>query len=91
MPRTIDIVLRGEIVEMAKPGQMVKFSGSLIVVPDVAQMNSVGDRSEVVREAGSRRSSQNFTNNMTELSRSLAVHSARTKVRSVYALWASKN
>ncbi len=55
MPRTIDIVLRGEIVEMAKPGQMVSFSGTLIVVPDVAQMNSVGDRSEVVREAGPRR------------------------------------
>lgn len=55
MPRTIDIVLRGEIVETAKPGQMVNFSGTLIVVPDVAQMNSVGDRSEVVREAGARR------------------------------------
>ena len=55
MPRTIDIVLRGEIVELAKPGQMVSFSGTLIVVPDVAQMNSVGDRSEVVREAGPRR------------------------------------
>jgi DNA replication licensing factor MCM6 len=55
MPRTIDIVLRGEIVEMAKPGQMVNFSGTLIVVPDVAQMNAVGDRSEVVREAGPRR------------------------------------
>jgi len=54
MPRTIDIVLRGEIVELAKPGQMVSFSGTLIVVPDVAQMNSVGDRSEVVREAGPR-------------------------------------
>ncbi len=55
MPRTIDIVLRGETVEAAKPGQMVNFSGTLIVVPDVAQMNSVGDRSEVVREAGARR------------------------------------
>jgi len=54
MPRTIDIVLRGEIVERAKPGEMVDFCGTLIVVPDVAQMGSVGDRSEVVREAGSR-------------------------------------
>ncbi len=55
MPRTIDIILRGEVVEMAKPGQTVVFTGTLIVVPDVAQMNSVGDRSEVVREAGPRR------------------------------------
>jgi DNA replication licensing factor MCM6 len=61
MPRTIDIVLRGEIVETAKPGQMVNFSGTLIVVPDVAQMNSVGDRSEVVREAGARRSPKIFS------------------------------
>jgi hypothetical protein len=29
---------RGEVVEMAKPGQMVKFVGTLIVVPDVAQV-----------------------------------------------------
>jgi DNA replicative helicase MCM subunit Mcm2 (Cdc46/Mcm family) len=91
MPRTIDIVLRGEIVEMAKPGQMVKFSGSLIVVPDVAQMNSVGDRSEVVREAGSRRSSQISANETKQRSHNLTAHSALMKVQSVFALWVSKS
>ena len=86
MPRTIDIVLRGEIVEMAKPGQMVKFSGSLIVVPDVAQMNSVGDRSEVVREAGARRSPKMCTNRSINRSHFPSARSAPTKARSVSAL-----
>ena len=31
-------VSRGEIVERAKPGEMVDFCGTLIVVPDVAQV-----------------------------------------------------
>ena len=86
MPRTIDIVLRGEIVEMAKPGQMVKFSGSLIVVPDVAQMNSVGDRSEVVREAGARRSPKMCTHKSRNCSHIPSARSALTKARSVSAL-----
>jgi DNA replicative helicase MCM subunit Mcm2 (Cdc46/Mcm family) len=86
MPRTIDIVLRGEIVETAKPGQMVNFSGTLIVVPDVAQMNSVGDRSEVVREAGARRSPKILVPQNPQLLTFLSVHSALTKALSACAL-----
>ncbi|CAZ85275.1 unnamed protein product [Tuber melanosporum] len=36
MPRTLDIILRGEIVERAKAGEKCIFTGTLIVVPDVS-------------------------------------------------------
>ncbi len=35
MPRSIDIILRGDIVDMAKPGDKSIFTGTLVVVPDV--------------------------------------------------------
>jgi DNA replication licensing factor MCM6 len=35
MPRSIDVILRGEIVDMAKPGDRTIFTGNLVVVPDV--------------------------------------------------------
>lgn len=38
MPRSIDVILRHEIVDQAKPGDKVVFSGCLIVVPDVSQL-----------------------------------------------------
>eukprot|EP00123_Amoebidium_parasiticum_P015811 comp23155_c1_seq1/m.37442 comp23155_c1_seq1/g.37442 ORF comp23155_c1_seq1/g.37442 comp23155_c1_seq1/m.37442 type:complete len:542 (-) comp23155_c1_seq1:962-2587(-) len=38
MPRSMDIILRHEMVDRAKPGDKVVFTGTLIVVPDVRQM-----------------------------------------------------
>jgi len=38
MPRSIDIVLRNQLVEQAKPGDKCTFTGMLIVVPDVSNM-----------------------------------------------------
>ena len=35
MPRSIDVILRGEIVDMAKPGDRTIFTGNLVVVPDI--------------------------------------------------------
>ena len=35
MPRTIDVILRNELVEKAKPGDKCNFIGTLIVVPDI--------------------------------------------------------
>src|SRR5256885_9084627 len=37
MPRTMDVILRGEQVERTKPGEKCIFTGTLIVVPDVSQ------------------------------------------------------
>ena len=44
MPRAIKVVLRGEVVEQAKPGDKVVVTGSLIVVPEVGQLGGKGVR-----------------------------------------------
>lgn len=38
MPRSMDVILRGEIVERAKAGDKVLITGTPIVVPDVRQL-----------------------------------------------------
>jgi DNA replication licensing factor MCM6 len=38
MPRSLDVILRHEVVDQAKPGDKVVFTGCLVVVPDVAQL-----------------------------------------------------
>lgn len=50
MPRTIDVVLRGEIVDRAKAGEKCVFTGALIVVPDVSQLGVPGLRPTAVRD-----------------------------------------
>lgn len=42
MPRTLDVILRGEMVERAKPGDKVKITGMSIVIPDVNQLGLPG-------------------------------------------------
>lgn len=34
LPRSVDVILRGDIVEMAKAGDTGVFTGCLVVVPD---------------------------------------------------------
>jgi DNA replication licensing factor MCM6 len=56
MPRTMDVILRGEIVDRAKAGEKCIFTGALIVVPDVSQLGLPGDRPTAVRtDQGGRR------------------------------------
>ncbi|KAH6676589.1 MCM2/3/5 family-domain-containing protein [Halenospora varia] len=50
MPRTLDVILRGEIVERAKAGEKCIFTGALIVVPDVSQLGLPGVRPMAVRD-----------------------------------------
>lgn len=50
MPRTIDVILRGEIVDRAKAGEKCVFTGALIVVPDVSQLGLPGVRRVAVRD-----------------------------------------
>uniref|UniRef100_A0A915ID43 DNA replication licensing factor MCM6 n=1 Tax=Romanomermis culicivorax TaxID=13658 RepID=A0A915ID43_ROMCU len=38
IPRSLEIILRGECVEMPQPGDRCDFTGTLIVIPDVAQL-----------------------------------------------------
>jgi DNA replication licensing factor MCM6 len=48
MPRSIDVILRNEIVETAKPGENCVFTGTLIAVPDVASLTKPGDKNTQV-------------------------------------------
>ena len=49
MPRTMDVILRGEMVERAKAGEKCIFTGTLIVVPDVSQFRVPGTRPQGMR------------------------------------------
>jgi DNA replication licensing factor MCM6 len=50
MPRMLDVIMRGEIVDRAKAGEKCVFSGTLIVVPDVSQLGLPGLRAEAMRD-----------------------------------------
>jgi DNA replicative helicase MCM subunit Mcm2 (Cdc46/Mcm family) len=38
MPRTIDVILRGDVVDKARAGDRCLFTGCLIVIPDISQV-----------------------------------------------------
>lgn len=46
MPRCLDVIVRNDMVERAKAGDKCTFIGSLIVVPDVAQLGLPNSRLE---------------------------------------------
>lgn len=51
MPRTLDVILRGETVERAKPGDKCKFTECEIVIPDVSQLGLPGVKPQSVKES----------------------------------------
>ncbi|KDQ15120.1 hypothetical protein BOTBODRAFT_109338 [Botryobasidium botryosum FD-172 SS1] len=51
MPRSLDVILRSELVERAKAGDKCVFTGTFIVVPDVSQLGLPGVNTEMQREA----------------------------------------
>lgn len=38
LPRTMDVVVRSNVTDRAKPGDRVVFTGQLVVVPDAASL-----------------------------------------------------
>ena len=44
MPRSIDVIMRNELTEACKPGDKCKFSGILLVVPDVVSLIKPGEK-----------------------------------------------
>ncbi|KAF1965350.1 MCM-domain-containing protein [Bimuria novae-zelandiae CBS 107.79] len=50
MPRTMDVILRGEMVDRAKAGEKCIFSGTAIVIPDVSQFRVPGMRPQATRD-----------------------------------------
>ncbi|RDW69711.1 DNA helicase-1 [Coleophoma cylindrospora] len=59
MPRTIDVILRGEIVDRAKAGEKCIFTGALIVVPDVSQLSMPGEKRTMDRGGPNRTGDEN--------------------------------
>jgi len=51
MPRTIDVIVRGSAVELAKPGDKVQLSGCLVTLPEVGKLMGNADRKEVKQQA----------------------------------------
>ncbi|KKA28307.1 hypothetical protein TD95_003006 [Thielaviopsis punctulata] len=49
MPRTMDVILRGAMVDQAQAGEKCIFTGALIVVPDVSQLSTPGQRPYAIR------------------------------------------
>ncbi|KAI9362463.1 MCM2/3/5 family-domain-containing protein [Zopfochytrium polystomum] len=64
MPRSMDVIVRNEIVERAKAGDAVIITGCPIVVPDVSQL--IGNRVEVARDDRGR-SGDGFNEGVTGL------------------------
>jgi DNA replication licensing factor MCM6 len=50
MPRTMDVILRGEMVDRSKAGEKCIFTGTVIVIPDVSQFRVPGVRPQATRD-----------------------------------------
>ena len=46
LPRTVEVIMRHDVVEAAKAGDKVVFTGNVIVVPDVAAIAAPGEKVE---------------------------------------------
>lgn len=57
IPRSLDVILRHEIVEQARAGDTVIFTGTVVVIPDILALASPGERAECRRDASSQRKS----------------------------------
>ncbi|XP_040375565.1 DNA replication licensing factor MCM6 isoform X2 [Rosa chinensis] len=54
LPRSLDVIIRHEIVEKARAGDTVIFTGTVVVIPDILALAAAGERSEVSRQASQR-------------------------------------
>ncbi|CAG8526553.1 4087_t:CDS:10 [Cetraspora pellucida] len=55
MPRTLEVILRHEMVEGAKPGNKCIFTGTPLVIPDIHQLGIPGVGAEVQRDTRNNR------------------------------------
>eukprot|EP00466_Bigelowiella_natans_P010994 jgi/Bigna1/43616/e_gw1.81.1.1 len=61
MPRSLEVILRNEIVERAKPGDKVVVTGSLVVVPDVSMLSRGGSSVTAVRRSNDARIGEDYS------------------------------
>ncbi|KAK4347703.1 hypothetical protein RND71_034042 [Anisodus tanguticus] len=55
LPRSLDVILRHDIVEQARAGDTVIFTGTVVVIPDILALASPGERAESRRDASQRK------------------------------------
>ncbi|KAH0770864.1 hypothetical protein KY290_014845 [Solanum tuberosum] len=55
LPRSLDVILRHDIVEQARAGDTVTFTGTVVVIPDILALASPGERAECRRDASQRK------------------------------------
>ncbi|KRX82721.1 Zygotic DNA replication licensing factor mcm6-B, partial [Trichinella sp. T6] len=55
VPRSMDVIVRGECVERCQPGDRFDFVGTMIVVPDVSQLSLPGNKGLVRAARGKAR------------------------------------
>lgn len=65
LPRMMDVIVRNEVVEVAKAGDKMCFTGCLVVVPDVSVMSAPGERVQLKQGGGS--NNQNAAEGFTGL------------------------
>ncbi|GFP84175.1 DNA replication licensing factor mcm6 [Phtheirospermum japonicum] len=51
LPRSLDVILRHDIVEQARAGDTVVFTGTVVVLPDILSLAAPGERAECRRES----------------------------------------
>ncbi len=69
MPRSMDVILRNEMVDEMKPGDTCIFTGSLIVVPEIATLLKPGEKAQMkTKVMPNNRSRQNTMDGITGLS-----------------------
>ncbi|VVT46262.1 uncharacterized protein SAPINGB_P001126 [Magnusiomyces paraingens] len=80
MPRTLDVILRGDIVDRAKAGDKCTFTGTEIVIPDVSQLGLPGVKPTTVRDGvGAGRFNDGFNSGVSGL-KSLGVRDLTYKL-----------
>ncbi|EER04603.1 DNA replication licensing factor Mcm6, putative [Perkinsus marinus ATCC 50983] len=55
MPRSVDVIVRGDICERVKPGDKIQAVGSMICVPDVPAMMKPGEMATAVKREQTKR------------------------------------
>uniref|UniRef100_A0A0N5B9A1 DNA replication licensing factor MCM6 n=1 Tax=Strongyloides papillosus TaxID=174720 RepID=A0A0N5B9A1_STREA len=66
IPRTFEVIARGELVETAQPGDKIEITGTLIVIPDVSMMSISGVRADPSKSMrGNKKSAQESASNIT--------------------------
>lgn len=67
MPRSLDIICRNECVELAKAGDKVLLTGTVVVVPDTSGLSKAGESAVASKASGGGRGDASYENGVSGL------------------------